>query len=113
MRHLRYSLRQGVRRWPLVAFHKKRIDMREPLQKYSFLLATLLVALLHVLDDFFGHVLGTDVVRSIGDRLFDLCNLLQTFFVDGIETVLVGGVGLYVSMPDFSVASPAYKVGPW
>src|SRR5580658_10421568 len=58
-------------------------------QKYSFQRATLLGPLPHVLDDFFGHVLSADVIGSIGDRLFDLCNLLEAFFIYGIETVLV------------------------
>jgi hypothetical protein len=58
-------------------------------QKYSFQRATLLVPLPHVLDDFFGYVLSADVIGSIGDCLFNLCNLLQAFFIDGIETVFV------------------------
>ena len=37
MRHLRYSLRQGRRREPLVAFHKNRMAdiKRNPQAKYS------------------------------------------------------------------------------
>src|SRR5271163_1949184 len=58
-------------------------------QKYSVQRAALLVALPHVLDDFFGHVLSADVIRSVGDRLFDLCNLLQAFFINAIKTVFV------------------------
>jgi hypothetical protein len=58
-------------------------------QKYSFQLATLLIVLPHMLDDLIGYVFGIDVIGSIGDRLLDPGNLLQAFFIEGIETVLV------------------------